>query len=199
MDISALLKSWSTWLRGLLGLEAAETRPSGQEEADAADPLEEAQACILWDIEYPDKHPPKKEEGKDNGTLNLIPGFDCNTGNFREYKRIFDEFGIEEDIRAAFRRRVDLKSGGYIVIGVTEALVTGDGITVGKIERVHMLTRGQRAILQTTLDALSRARPTIEIVDAISELRRQLATQILDYVWSWIDAGSSRSIPEMDL
>ena len=27
--------------------------------------LEHAQACILWAIEYPEKHPPKKEEGKD--------------------------------------------------------------------------------------------------------------------------------------
>jgi ATP-binding cassette subfamily C protein LapB len=26
--------------------------------------LEEGQACILWDIKYPDKHPPKKEDGK---------------------------------------------------------------------------------------------------------------------------------------
>lgn len=27
--------------------------------------LEESQACILWDIKYPDKHAPKKEEGKE--------------------------------------------------------------------------------------------------------------------------------------
>jgi ATP-binding cassette subfamily C protein LapB len=27
--------------------------------------LEHGQACILWDIRYPQKHPPKKEEGKD--------------------------------------------------------------------------------------------------------------------------------------
>ncbi len=27
--------------------------------------LEHAQACILWDIRYPEKHPPKKDEGKD--------------------------------------------------------------------------------------------------------------------------------------
>lgn len=27
--------------------------------------LEHAQACILWDIKHPKKHPPKKEEGKD--------------------------------------------------------------------------------------------------------------------------------------
>ncbi|RMD73500.1 MAG: nitrogenase molybdenum-iron protein subunit beta [Bacteroidetes bacterium] len=37
----------------------------------------------------------KKVEGRCTGKLNLIPGFDANTGNFREYKRIFAEFGIE--------------------------------------------------------------------------------------------------------
>ncbi len=32
----------------------------------------------------------QKVEGKCTGKLNLIPGFDGNTGNFREYKRILD-------------------------------------------------------------------------------------------------------------
>ena len=27
--------------------------------------LEQGQACILWDVQYPKKHPPKKEQGKD--------------------------------------------------------------------------------------------------------------------------------------
>jgi len=36
----------------------------------------------------------RKVEGKCTGKLNLIPGFDGNTGNLREYKRIFDLFGI---------------------------------------------------------------------------------------------------------
>ena len=36
----------------------------------------------------------KKIEGKCTGKLNLIPGFEGNTGNIREYKRILDLFGI---------------------------------------------------------------------------------------------------------
>ncbi len=36
----------------------------------------------------------QKIEGRCTGKLNLIPGFDCNTGNYREYKRILKEFGI---------------------------------------------------------------------------------------------------------
>jgi len=33
-------------------------------------------------------------EGRCTGKLNFIAGFDTNTANYREYKRIFDEFGI---------------------------------------------------------------------------------------------------------
>ncbi|APG26535.1 nitrogenase molybdenum-iron protein subunit beta [Syntrophotalea acetylenivorans] len=36
----------------------------------------------------------KKVEGKDNGSLNLIPGFDACTGNYREYKRYMKAFDI---------------------------------------------------------------------------------------------------------
>lgn len=36
----------------------------------------------------------KKVEGKDNGRLNLIPGFDACTGNYREYKRYMKAFDI---------------------------------------------------------------------------------------------------------
>jgi nitrogenase molybdenum-iron protein beta chain len=36
----------------------------------------------------------KRIEGRCTGKLNLIPGFDANTGNYREYKRILKEFGI---------------------------------------------------------------------------------------------------------
>jgi nitrogenase molybdenum-iron protein beta chain len=36
----------------------------------------------------------KRVEGRCTGRLNFIAGFDTNTGNYREYKRIFDAFGI---------------------------------------------------------------------------------------------------------
>jgi nitrogenase molybdenum-iron protein beta chain len=36
----------------------------------------------------------KQVEGRCTGKLNFIAGFDVNTGNYREYKRIFEEFGI---------------------------------------------------------------------------------------------------------
>ena len=44
---------------------------------------------------------------------------------------IFDLFGIDEEITRALGRRVDLKSGGYLIIDQTEALTTVDVNTGG--------------------------------------------------------------------
>ena len=41
-------------------------------------------------------------------------------------KPLFDELNIEEEIRRAFRRKVDLPSGGHVIIEQTEALVSID-------------------------------------------------------------------------
>ncbi|QXE92048.1 nitrogenase molybdenum-iron protein subunit beta [Geomonas subterranea] len=42
----------------------------------------------------------KKVEGRCTGKLNLLPGFDANTGNIREYKRILEAFGIPYTVLA---------------------------------------------------------------------------------------------------
>lgn len=67
--------------------------------------------------------------------------------------------------------------GGQQLRDVKDAWISGDGVTVKVIERVQTLNRKQRAALTRSLAALQRARPTIEIVDLISEIRRELATQ----------------------
>lgn len=62
---------------------------------------------------------------------------------------LFDKFGIEDAIREAFQRRVDLPSGGYIIIEPTEALVSIDvntGRYTGKKDP-------EKTILRTNLDA----------------------------------------------
>ncbi len=46
---------------------------------------------------------------------------------------LFDLFGVEEEIVRALSRRVDLKSGGYLVIDQTEALTTVDVNTGGYV------------------------------------------------------------------
>lgn len=44
---------------------------------------------------------------------------------------LFDLFGVEEEIEKALSRRVDLKSGGYLIIDQTEAMTTIDVNTGG--------------------------------------------------------------------
>ena len=62
---------------------------------------------------------------------------------------IFDKHGVDEAIQVAFQRRVDLPSGGYVIIEPTEALVSIDvntGRYTGKKDPEH-------TILRTNLDA----------------------------------------------
>jgi ribonuclease G len=51
--------------------------------------------------------------------------------HYKGERPIFDLFGVEEEIARALGRRVDLKSGGYLIIDQTEALTTVDVNTGG--------------------------------------------------------------------
>jgi ribonuclease G len=69
--------------------------------------------------------------------------------DYTEPVPLFDKYGIEDSIREAFQRRVDLPSGGYIIIEPTEALVSIDvntGRYTGKKDP-------EKTILRTNLDA----------------------------------------------
>ena len=46
--------------------------------------------------------------------------------HYKEKTPLFDSFKLEEQIRVIYQERVDLKSGGYIVINPTEAMITID-------------------------------------------------------------------------
>ena len=68
------------------------------------------------------------------------------------YNPIFDSFGIENEISRALRPIIPLKSGGHIVIELTEALTTIDvntGRYVGK-------TNLEETILKTNLEAAKK-------------------------------------------
>src|ERR1700761_2532383 len=51
--------------------------------------------------------------------------------HYRGERPIFDLYNIEEEIARALARRVDLKSGGYLIIDQNEARTTIDGNTAG--------------------------------------------------------------------
>jgi ribonuclease G len=52
---------------------------------------------------------------------------------YKGERPVFDLYGIDEEISKALARRVDLKSGGYLIIDQTEALTTVDVNTGGYV------------------------------------------------------------------
>ena len=61
----------------------------------------------------------------------FTPGAVTKLQHYIGERPIFDLFNIDEEIRRALARRVDLKSGGYLIIDQTEALTTVDVNTGG--------------------------------------------------------------------
>jgi ribonuclease G len=59
------------------------------------------------------------------------PGPVGKLAHYSGERPIFDLYNIDEEIRKALARRVDLKSGGYLIIDQTEALTTVDVNTGG--------------------------------------------------------------------
>jgi ribonuclease G len=78
---------------------------------------------------------------------------------------IFDELGIEEQILRAYGRKVELASGGHIVIEATEALVAIDvntGRYTGKKD-------AEQTILRTNLDAAAEVSREPEFRDRVQQ------------------------------
>lgn len=81
----------------------------------------------------------KRVEGRCSGKLNFIAGFDANTGNYREYKRIFEAFGIPytflADISDTFDSPNDgtyrLYPGGTPLAEAADAINGKATVTVG--------------------------------------------------------------------
>jgi ribonuclease G len=75
---------------------------------------------------------------------------------------IFDEFGITAELEKALRPKVWLKSGGYIVINQTEALVAID-VNTGKY--VGRSNRLEDTIVKTNTDAIKEIVRQIRLRD----------------------------------
>ena len=90
----------------------------------------------------------------DAGLLERVTPYDALTP-------IFDEFGIEEEIRRAFGRSVRLPSGGQVVIEQTEALVSID-VNTG---RYTGRRDPAKTVLKTNLEAASEIARQLRLRD----------------------------------
>ncbi len=80
---------------------------------------------------------------------------------FRQEASLFEQFGIEEQIEAALKSKVWLKSGGYIVINPTEALVAID-VNTGRFVGQRTL---EDTVLKTNLEAIEEIVRQIRLRD----------------------------------
>jgi Rne/Rng family ribonuclease len=78
-----------------------------------------------------------------------------SVGRVKHYNKdypIFDEYGVQSEIDKALRSKVWLKSGGYIVINQTEALVAID-VNTGRYVGKKTAGRLEDTIVKTNLEA----------------------------------------------
>jgi ribonuclease G len=105
----------------------------------------------------------------------FMPGMHGKIQHYTGERPIFDLFGIDEEIAKALGRRVELKSGGYLIIDQTEALTTVDVNTGGFVGARNF----DETIFKTNLEAAQaiarqlrlRNLGGIVIVDFIDMLR----------------------------
>ena len=79
----------------------------------------------------------------------LMPSHAKNVKPYKEPEPLFNRYQVERQLDAMFSPQVMLRSGGYIVINQTEALVSID-VNSGKATREHSI---EETALKTNLEA----------------------------------------------
>ena len=125
-DIAYLRKTWT------LVRERAQSRPAGTllhqdlslAERVMRDLVNESTLSIRIDSQ-------QQHESLLAFARTYMPATADRLEHYRGERPIFDLFRIEEDVARALARRVELKSGGYLILDQTEALTTIDVNTGG--------------------------------------------------------------------
>jgi len=91
----------------------------------------------------------------------LMPSHAKNVQPYRDSTPIFTRFGVESQLDAMFSPQVTLKSGGYVVINPTEALVSID-VNSGKATKEHSI---EDTALQTNLEAAEEVARQLRLRD----------------------------------
>ncbi len=91
----------------------------------------------------------------------FMPNLKSSVALYEGHEPIFDAYNLEGDISRALRKKVWLKSGGYIIIEHTEALVAID-VNTGRYVGKHNL---EETILKTNLEAVKEIAYQIRLRD----------------------------------
>jgi ribonuclease E len=91
----------------------------------------------------------------------LMPSHAKNVQPYREATPIFTKYGVESQLDAMFSPQVTLRSGGYIVINQTEALVAID-VNSGRSTREHNI---EDTALKTNLEAAEEVARQLRLRD----------------------------------
>ena len=91
----------------------------------------------------------------------LMPSHAKNVKYYREQQPVFARYGVEAQLDAMFSNQVTLRSGGYIVINQTEALVAID-VNSGRATREHNI---EDTALKTNLEAADEVARQLRLRD----------------------------------
>jgi ribonuclease G len=105
-------------------------------------------------------------------------------GIYKGDRPIFDLYNIEQEIQAALEKRVNLKSGGYLIIDQTEAMTTIDVNTGGFVGHKNLEETIYRTNLEATQAIASQLRLRnlggIIILDLIDMAEQEHKTHVYD-------------------
>jgi ribonuclease G len=94
----------------------------------------------------------------------IMPAMAARVKKYSKDYPIFDEYGVQGEIDKALRSKVWLKSGGYIVVNQTEALVAID-VNTGRYVGKKTAGRLEDTILKTNLEAVKEIVRQIRLRD----------------------------------
>ncbi|MDJ0832670.1 MAG: ribonuclease G [Gammaproteobacteria bacterium] len=126
-----------------------------------------------------------------------IPDLPCKIEHYPGIRPLFDLYNVDDEIQRALGRKVELKSGGYLIIDQTEAMTTID-INTGAFVGHHNL---EETIFKTNMEAAQaiarqlrlRNLGGIIIIDFIDMVMEDHRRQVLKSLEKYLDRDHAKT------
>ena len=126
-----------------------------------------------------------------------MPELEARVEYYPGERPIFDIYGVEDEIQKALDRKVQLKSGGYLILDQTEAMTTADVNTGGYVGHRNL----EETIFKTNLEAAQaiarqlrlRNLGGIIIIDFIDMSQEEHKRQVLRALEKCLDKDHART------